>query len=394
MIDPVPSEELLKFAESLPGPRRGQRRSVLEKLERKRRRGSKKRLGGSFTVSMVVHTGILVVLGLITHIVGLPSMIVINSAIEGPDDSALHSPELLMLGDLSESTPNPTKSEVSLLPKIAAPTPAELLAGQAASGSLSSGGGGGGAGGTGRGGFFGVPLNENSIVFVLDRSGSMKGDRLLRVQYELRSAINGLGKDQKFNVLMYNTDVSHALPTSRTDLLPASDDNQKKAVDAAMTYAASGGTNGVLAIQAALKLRPEAIVFLTDGEFDINVEDDVFSENQQGTTIHTVSIGDGTSLDVLRKIAGGSKGRFQHVFVQKQENQSNTVAAQKSRDAERLLRVARGLVSRRKFDAARKYCQKIVTDYPNYDEARKAQEILKEIGATKDDLLLRQLGAK
>jgi hypothetical protein len=193
MSDPVPSEEFLRFEESLPGPRRGQRRSVLEQLERKPRPGSKTRLGGSFTVSMLVHVGILIALGLITHIVGLPSMITINSAIEGPDDSALHSPELLILGDLSESTPNPTESEVSMLPKIAAPTPAELLAGQAASGSLTSGGGGGGAGGTGQGGFFGVPLNENSIVFVLDRSGSMKGGRLSRVQYELRSAINGLG---------------------------------------------------------------------------------------------------------------------------------------------------------------------------------------------------------
>jgi hypothetical protein len=394
MSDPVPSEVFLRFEESLPGPRPGRRRSVLEKLERKPQRGSKKRLGGSFTVSMIVHAGILVVLGLITHIVGLPSMIAINSAIEGPDDSALHSPELLVLGDLSESTPNPTESEVSLLPKIAAPTPAELLTGQAASGSLTSGGGGGGAGGTGQGGFFGVPLNENSIVFVLDRSGSMRGDRLSRVQYELRSAINGLGDDQKFNVLMYNSDVAHALPSSRTDLLPASNANRRKAVDAAMKYSASGGTNGVLAIQEALKLRPEAIVFLTDGEFDINVEEDVFDENKQGATIHTVSIGDGTSLDVLKKIASGSRGRFQHVFVKKHQQQNNTASVRKSRDADRLLRVALGLVSRRKLDKAREYCQKIIKDYPKYNEALRAKEILKEIGETKDALLLRRLGAK
>jgi hypothetical protein len=394
MSDPVPSEEFLKFEESLPGSRRGQRRSALEKLERKPRPGSKTRLGGSFTVSMIVHAGILVALGLVTHIVGLPSLMIINSSIEGPDDSALHSPELLMLADLSESTPNPTESEVSMLPKIAAPTPAELLTGQAASGSLASGGGGGGANGTGQGGFFGLPLNENSIVFVLDRSGSMRGGRLSRVQYELRSAINGLSADQKFNVLMYNSDVAHALPTSRTDLLPASDANRKKAVDAAMTYSASGGTNGVLAIQEALKLRPEAIVFLTDGEFDINVEEDVFDENKQGTTIHTVSIGDGTSLEVLRQIASGSRGRFQHVFVKKQRQQNNTTSVRKSRDADRLLRVARGLVDRKKLDKAREYCQKIIADYPNYNEALKAKEILKQIGETKDDLLLRQLGAK
>jgi len=204
----------------------------------------------------------------------------------------------------------------------------------------------------------------------------------------------GLGADQKFNVLMYNSDVAHALPSSRTDLLPASDANRKKAVDAAMTYSASGGTNGVLAIQEALKLRPEAIVFLTDGEFEIDVEEDVFDENKQGTTIHTVSIGDGTSLDVLKKIAGGSRGRFQHVFVKKQQQQNNTVSVRKSRDADRLLRVARGLISRKKLDKAREYCQKIVKDYPNYNEALKAKEILKEIGETKDDLLQRQLGAK
>ena len=373
---------------------RARRRSVLEKLDRKPVRGSGKRMGGSVTVSVLVHLGILILLGVITHVVGLPSpMIVIQSGMEGWDDSSLHSPELLMLGDLNASVPSPTESPVSMLPKIKTPNPFDMLAGQSASGSTTNGGG---AGGTGKGGFFGVPLNENSIVFVLDRSGSMRGDRIQRVQYELRSAINGLGPEQKFNVLLYNSDVEHALPSSRM-LLPASDSNREQAVKAASDFSATGGTNGALAIREALKLKPEAIVFLTDGEFEIDVEVDVFGENKQGTTIHTVSIGDGTSLDVLKKIAGGSQGRFQHVYVENQQNQSpqrNTAAAIKSRDAQRLLRMAQGLERRRKFDKAREYCQKLIQEYSKYGEAKQAKEILKRIGATKDDLLLKQLGAK
>ncbi len=397
MSDSAPSKTLPEVEPVRIRTGRAPERSVLKKLDRKPIRASGKRMGGSLTVSMLVHFGILVVLGLITHVVGLPSpMIIIQSGMEGWDDSSLHAPEFLMTDDLSESLPSPTESPVSMLPKIKAPNAFELLAGQSATGSQSNGGGGGGASGSGKGGFFGLPLSENSIVFVLDRSGSMRGDRIQRVQYELRSAINGLAPDQKFNVLLYNSDVAHALPASRTELLPASDANRDKALDAAMTYSATGGTNGALAIREALKLKPEAIVFLTDGEFEIDVQVDVFEENRQGTTIHTVSIGDGTSLDVLKKIAGGSQGRFQHVYVRKQQNQqsNNTTAAIRSRDAQRLLRMAAGLERRKKFDKAREYCQKLIQEYAKYEEAKKAKEILARIGATKDDQLLRQLGAK
>lgn len=374
---------------------RAPRGSVLETLERKPRQGSGTRLGGSVTVSMIIHAAILLVLGVITHVVGLPSpMIVIQSGMEGWDDSSLHSPEILLAGDQNESLPGPTESPVSLLPKIPSPTVFEALSSQRASGSRTDGGGGGGAGGTGKGGFFGVPLNEKSIVFVLDRSGSMRGDRIQRVHYELQSAINGLAPDQKFNVLVYNSDVSHALPSSRM-LLPATSTNRRLAVKATRDYSATGGTNGALAIREALKLKPEAIVFLTDGEFDIDIEVDVFEENKQGTTIHTVSIGDGTSLDVLRKIAGGSQGRFQHVYVEKQKSQhQNSTAAIRSRDAQRLLRMAAGLERRRKFDKAREYCQKLIQEYSKHAEAEIAKEILARIDETESDQLLNHLKSR
>jgi len=312
----------------------------------------------------------------------------IDSGFGGQGDSTQPAPEMLLPENQLDSADSSTELAVTQLANAAVPVPFELLMGQMNAASLTAAGDGEGGRGTGDGGFFGVPLKDNSIVFVLDRSGSMQGGRIQRVQYELQSAINGLAPDQLFNVLLYNSGVAHALPVSLTGLLPASDTNRKKAIAAALTYPATGGTNGVLAIQEALKLRPEAIVFLTDGEFEINVESDVLDENPQRTKIHTVSIGDGTSLEILRRIARVSRGRFQHVQVERLQNPNGSPAISRvdRRNAARLLRLALGLERRRKFDRARDCCRKLLQEYPRLPEVRQAKEILKRIGSTGNGL--------
>jgi len=357
-------------------------RSVADSVTLGARLRSKNTVGGSLAVSLAVHGLILLVLGLVTCIVGLPSpMVIIHSRINGPAESSLLSPEMLFPEKQPELSASSMELTDTLLPKVALPVPAELLANRLELASQTAGDGGQGTGGTASGVFFGVPLTENSIVFVLDRSGSMQGGRIQRVHYELQSAINGLAPDQFFNVLLYNSEVVYALPVSHTGLLPASDMNRKKVLAAARACPATGGTNGVLAIQQALQLRSEAIVFLTDGEFEIHVENDVIQKNSQRTMIHTVSIGDGASLEVLRRIARSSSGKFQHVSVENvQRPHRPVISPVDRRAADRLLRLAKGLERRRKFDRARDCCRKILKEYPQLPEVTQAEEMLQRIG--------------
>ena len=340
---------------------------------------SKQRPGGSLTFSLAVHGVVLLVMALIARRAGhLDQMMIIDSGFRESERLSQSAPEMLIPGDQSEEPADFTELAVTSLTLAAAPVRFELPISQVDSVSAAAAGGG-----TDGGGFFGVPLKENSIVFVLDRSGSMQGARIQRVHYELQTAINGLGSDQLFNVLLYNSHVAFALPASLRGLLPASVTNRKTALAAAMAFPATGGTNGVLAIQEALKLRPDAVVFLTDGEFDIHVESDVFEENPQRTKIHTISIGDGTSLEILRRIARGSAGRFQHVQVEEFQNANRSVVSTADRrDAERLLRLAKGLERRRKVDRARTCCHEILRRYPQLPEVSQARLMLQRIRAS------------
>ena len=121
-------------------------------------------------------------------------------------------------------------------------------------------------------GILSPPLDSNrmtidkNIVFVLDSSGSMRGEKIRQAIEALKFCLEGLNTDDRFNIIDYDDSVR----PYRNSLISASSANIRDAVAFADRLESSGGTNIYDALQSACKMiipsdNPSYIVFLTDG---------------------------------------------------------------------------------------------------------------------------------
>lgn len=120
--------------------------------------------------------------------------------------------------------------------------------------------------------FFGAEAYGNSFVFVLDVSSSMSarnGQRLMRATSELIGSINQLTAEQDFSVILYS---NHALPMflkNNEAVMRQATPSNKQAALTWLRYQVRphGGTMPARALQIAGNLKPDAVFFLSDGEF-------------------------------------------------------------------------------------------------------------------------------
>lgn len=119
--------------------------------------------------------------------------------------------------------------------------------------------------------FFGTHAYGNKFVYVLDVSGSMlagSGARIRRARQELIRSINQLQPHQSFYVVLYsNYAVGLNGERRNFQLLPATPENKKLASRWISYVNPSGGTFPGGALKIAGDLAPDAIFFLSDGEF-------------------------------------------------------------------------------------------------------------------------------
>jgi len=112
------------------------------------------------------------------------------------------------------------------------------------------------------------PKLPKQIVFVLDRTGSMAGDKIQQAKEALAYCVRSLQPDDRFNVILFNEQ-----PRKLFDgLVPVTRENVDRAVHEVEALTAQGGTNIADALREGLRLFPQeeanalqALVFLTDG---------------------------------------------------------------------------------------------------------------------------------
>jgi hypothetical protein len=168
-------------------------------------------------------------------------------------------------------------------------------------------------------GFFGIPLDLGQrIVYVVDNSLSMnhKHDspaktRFKRVQVELINSIWHMQPQQQFFVIFFNRETA---PMPARSLQPAT----PWAKEHFLTWVAEMKTAGAptdprQAMELALRLEPDIIYFLTDGEFDRGVNRQLLQIRQVRTTIHTFAFGDARSAAVLTDIAKNNQGKYTYI---------------------------------------------------------------------------------
>lgn len=181
-----------------------------------------------------------------------------------------------------------------------------------------SGGGGDGDGGIMPGekrlGFFGSRSSGNSVVFVVDMSGSMDGVRFVRAQQEMIRAIHHLHVTQKFYVVFFN---SHTMPLfyprAPKELVPATPAMKRSATRWITDRRTGQGTEPEGALALALSLQPDVIYFLTDGEFDEKCRQVCKDNNKSKTIIHTIALQSREGVPLLEAIAQDHNGVFKLV---------------------------------------------------------------------------------
>ncbi len=117
---------------------------------------------------------------------------------------------------------------------------------------------------------FGIVGQGSRFVYVFDRSGSMDdpvGVPLRAAKKELMDSLSKLEDIHQFYIIFYNeAPRAFEAPTGRGKLVFANEANKNSAERFIDGIRAEGGTNHFDALLLAVKLRPDVIFLLTDGE--------------------------------------------------------------------------------------------------------------------------------
>jgi hypothetical protein len=162
--------------------------------------------------------------------------------------------------------------------------------------------------------FFGISGYGKTFVYVVDCSGSMREEgKFERAVYELLRSIEQLTSDQQYFIIFYN---HAAFPMATHGPVPATLE-QFETTRHWISYAQpQGGTAPLPALLAALKMKPDAIFFLSDGLFDPRTSGMVRASNRGKKSripIHTIAFVNREAEGLMRTIARNSGGEYRFV---------------------------------------------------------------------------------
>lgn len=158
-----------------------------------------------------------------------------------------------------------------------------------------------------------APIN---IVLVLDRSGSMSGDKLEQAKSAARALVAKLGESDQFGLVHFGSDVT------KFDLRPMTARGQAEALAVIDSIAADGGTNLGAALSAGSAMLAHAagsrrLVLASDGEPTVGLQSSaelvqvVQQVHAQHITVTALGIGadyNGPLMTRLAEVGGGSYG--------------------------------------------------------------------------------------
>ena len=164
-------------------------------------------------------------------------------------------------------------------------------------------------------------VNPKDIIFVVDVSGSMAGEKIEQVKEALRYCVNSLRGEDRFEVISFSTRVEKFQGALRT----ADKDAKENALYFIDNLSAAGGTNIDGALKEALRLkdraddRPTSIIFLTDGlptegERDVaRILQNIESERKDFIRIFNFGVGYDVNTFLLDKLAADHHGSADYV---------------------------------------------------------------------------------
>ncbi len=161
---------------------------------------------------------------------------------------------------------------------------------------------------------------EKDIVFVLDTSGSMAGEKLEQAKKAMLFCVENVNDGDRFEILRFATETEPLFDK----LMPADKSNRNRARDFIKALKPIGGTAINDALQKALSMRPSGdtrpfvIVFLTDGRPTVGVtgENEIVknvTDKAGKTRVFCFGIGTDVNAHMLDKITEATRASSQYV---------------------------------------------------------------------------------
>ncbi len=266
----------------------------------------------SIFVSVVVNGGLLTVLGLLYFHVASYEGYLLNGTIQSSPQNDISIFPAFELGsaEAERNRLQPVLEIARIMPTHVGKIPASdglfpdgvgVLAGDSGTGS-------GSGGGTG---LFGGVRHGESFAYVVDASGSMSGDRMSLVLEELRTSVNSLAEHHRFFVVFFNKHTYAMMwPRIEKRLVTASQRNKDRVLGWAFGVQPQEVTEPQRALRMALDLKPDIVFFLTDGDIPDESLRLVKKYRRDGTSVHTICVGEDAAIPVMQKIAEVGQGAF------------------------------------------------------------------------------------
>lgn len=170
------------------------------------------------------------------------------------------------------------------------------------------------------------------LVFVLDTSGSMSGEKIVQAKAALNFVLQNLNPEDRFAVVAFSD-----YPRAQSDkLLPVNDKTHQQASDWVTKLYADGGTNIDEALVTALSLfeandHPHYVIFLTDGKPTVGKTDplsiitDASDANTVDARIFSFGVGYDVNTLLLDRLSLENHGTT--VYVTTKESLEGSISA-------------------------------------------------------------------
>ena len=172
---------------------------------------------------------------------------------------------------------------------------------------------------------FGVKAEGAKFVYVLDRSGSTEGKLLAAAKAEILASIENIDDVHQFQLVVYNERPKVFNPAGPNGQLAFGTDANRAEVKKFLgTIAADGGTDHTAALSLAIRMRPDVIFLLTDGDKPFVSARELARIDRigPGIVIHTIQFGDGPQRGGrgwMGKLAQQTAGEYRYVDTTKLE---------------------------------------------------------------------------
>jgi len=166
---------------------------------------------------------------------------------------------------------------------------------------------------------------KREVTIVIDRSGSMRGEKIEQAKEAALQIISGLEEGEAFNVIIY----SNTVESFSKNAVKKSRETEQAAQKYIEGITATGGTNIYDALKTALEQKPTEgylpiVLFLTDGlptvgnTAEIGIRELVTKTNPYKRRVFTFGVGFDVNAPLLEKIAEESRAKAE--FVQPKED--------------------------------------------------------------------------